>query len=274
MAGAAATALAPVREDGCGDDVSPQPVTGSVACRIKGLRKRFPDGTDVLKGVDIDIHEGQSVALIGANGTGKSTLLRCCIRLIEPTAGSVNLLGEPVTSLKPRALRSLRSRIGFVFQKHNLVPRLSALSNVIHGAQARGGGLRTWYQSLAPAETRAQAMHCLHRVGLADIADRRADRLSGGQSQRVAIARALMQQPEFVMADEPVASLDPAAGEEVMQLFVDLLKEDGITLLYTSHNLRHALEYAGRVIALKQGNVVVDAATAGVDAESLGHIYE
>ncbi len=274
MTGVAAKALVRTEEHGCGAETAPQPVSGPVTCRVAGLRKKYPDGNAVLKGVGFDIHEGQSVALIGANGAGKSTLLRCCIRLIEPTAGSVELLGEPVVSLKPPALRRLRSRVGFVFQKHNLVPRLSALSNVIHGAQARGGGIRTWYQGIAPANVREEAMHCLNRVGLADIADRRADKLSGGQSQRVAIARALMQRPEFVMADEPVASLDPAAGEEVMQLFVDLLKEDGLTLLYTSHNLRHALQYAGRVIALKQGSIAIDAATDTVDADALSHIYE
>lgn len=273
VAAASALALDPI-ELGGGAEPVPPPFLGNVSCRVQGLRKRFPDGTEVLKGIGFDVYEGQSVALIGANGTGKSTLLRCCIRLIEPSAGSVTLLGEPVTALKHRALRRLRSRVGFVFQKHNLVPRLSALSNVIHGAQARSSGLRSWYQGLAPAETRSEAMHCLSRVGLADIADRRADRLSGGQSQRVAIARALMQRPEFVMADEPVASLDPAAGEEVMHLFTSLLKEDGITLLYTSHNLRHALEYGGRVIALKHGYIAIDASTGSMTVDELDHIYE
>lgn len=272
---AVASALAQQPEElGGGAEPVSLPIHGGVSCRIQGLRKRFPDGTEVLKGIGFDIHEGQSVALIGANGTGKSTLLRCCIRLIEPSAGSITLLGEPVTILRHRALRRLRSRVGFVFQKHNLVPRLSALSNVIHGAQAHGGGLRTWYQGLAPEKARSEAMHCLSRVGLADIADRRADRLSGGQSQRVAIARALMQRPKFMMADEPVASLDPAAGEEVMHLFTSLLKEDGITLLYTSHNLRHALEYASRVIALKHGDIAIDESTGGMKANELSHIYE
>jgi len=274
MKGASAPTLAPIAEQrGDTQPVSPL-VPRNTVCRITNLRKAYPDGALVLDGVSADIFDGQSVALIGANGAGKSTLLRCCIRLIEPSAGTIELLGDRVTALKPRTLRRLRSRIGFVFQKHNLVPRLSVLTNVIHGAQARRGGLRTWYQGLAPAATREEAMHCLDRVGLANLADRRADRLSGGQSQRVAIARALMQHPDFMMADEPVASLDPAAGEEVMHLFVSLLQEDGITLLYTSHNLRHALEYADRVIALQDGKIVIDTPTDSTDAEALGHIYE
>ena len=274
MKGAAAPALAPVAEQrGDAEPASPL-VPRNTVCRITNLRKSYPDGTRVLDGVSADIYNGQSVALIGANGAGKSTLLRCCVRLIEPSAGTVELLGDQVTALRSRALRRLRSRVGFIFQKHNLVPRLSTLTNVIHGAQARSSGMRTWYQGLAPAITREEAMHCLDRVGLSDFAGRRADRLSGGQSQRVAIARALMQRPEFMMADEPVASLDPAAGEEVMHLFVSLLQEDGITLLYTSHNLRHALEYADRVIALQDGIVSIDTPTGSIDADALGHIYE
>lgn len=242
-------------------------------CRATGITKTFDNETQVLRGVDLQVHKGESVALIGANGAGKSSLLRCCLRLIEPTSGDITVLGETVTGMDTKSLRVLRSKVGFVFQKHNLVARLSVLSNVIHGAQARGYGIRTWYQGFAPAEVREEAMYCLERVGLADFAERRADTLSGGQSQRVAIARALMQRPQFMMADEPVASLDPTAGEEVMRLFTRLLNEDGTTLLYTSHNLRHALEFAERVVALRGGVVELDAETASLNAGSLEYIY-
>lgn len=273
MTQALATATAEATDS---DSFSDEGLSASVLndCWVRSITKSFDNGEPVLRGVNFHVGRGESVALIGSNGAGKSTLLRCCLRLIEPTSGEITLLGETITLLKARQLRALRSQVGFVFQKHNLVGRLSALSNVIHGAQARGYGFRTWYQGFAPAIVREEAMHCLDRVGLAEFADRRADTLSGGQSQRVAIARALMQRPRFFMADEPVASLDPAAGEEVMRLFTELLREDGTTLLYTSHNLRHALEFADRVVALRNGRVELDAETRALDAASLEYVYE
>jgi phosphonate transport system ATP-binding protein len=153
------------------------------------------------------------------------------------------------------------------------VPRLSALSNVLHGVQARRAGPRTWFHPLARRSDREEALHCLDLVGLADQAGKRADTLSGGQSQRVAIARALMQRPRMVFADEPVASLDPAAGEEVMALFVRLMREEGVTLLFTSHHLRHALDYADRLVALNAGVKVLDRPTAGQSLDALKSVY-
>jgi len=239
---------------------------------VRGLVKGFgPDR--VLDGVDLRVPHGQSVALLGSNGAGKSTLLRCCMRLVEPESGEIRVLGQEIHGLSARALRSLRSRVGFVFQRHNLVPRLSALTNVLHGAQSRRVGPRCWFQGLAPRGLRAEGMRCLELVGLSHVADRRADRLSGGQSQRVAIARMLMQQPEFVIADEPVASLDPAAGEEVMRLLVNLLRERDLTLLFISHDLSHALQFADRVIGLRSGRIELDDAAAHQDAGRLSEIY-
>jgi phosphonate transport system ATP-binding protein len=240
---------------------------------VRGLRKGFGDGVPVLRDVTVAVARGEAVSLIGANGAGKSTLLRACLRLIEPDAGSVELLGREVTTLAPEALRHLRAQVGVVFQRHNLVPRLSVLSNVVHGAQARAAGPRTWFQALAPQRIRAEAMHCLELVGLTDLARRRADQLSGGESQRVAIARAFMQRPRLMLADEPVASLDPSAGEAVMRLFVDLLRRQRMTLLFTSHNLRHAVEYADRVVGLRHGRVELDAPAAGQDLARLREIY-
>lgn len=241
---------------------------------VRGLRKSFDKTTAVLNGVDFTVPAGQSVALIGANGAGKSTLLRCCLRLIEPDAGDVRLLGREVTKLNAVELRRLRSEIGFVFQKHNLVPRLSALSNVLHGALPRSALARAWFQCCAPRAMRDEALACLDRVGLAEIAGRRADKLSGGQSQRVAIARALMQRPRLMVADEPVASLDPSAGEEVMRLFIDLIRSQGLTLLFTSHDLSHAIAYADRVIALRQGAIVLDAPSSQLDVATLRALYD
>lgn len=239
----------------------------------RGIVKHF-DGTGAaLDGVDLTVARGEAVALIGANGSGKSTFLRCCVRLARPDAGSIRLLDHDLDALDTGALRRLRTRIGFVFQRHNLVGRLCALTNVIHGSQSRRCGPRSWFQAFAPAEERARAMACLDRVGLADVARRRADRLSGGQSQRVAIARALMQAPTLVMADEPVASLDPKAGEEVMELFVELMRSDGLTLLFVSHNPEHALRYADRVVGLRAGRVVLDAPARTLGLADIRAIY-
>ena len=241
---------------------------------IRGLAKRFGGKVEVLSEVSLAVGKGEAVALIGANGAGKSTLLRSCLRLVEPDAGEIRMLGEDVRALKPAALRRLRARVGFVFQRHNLVPRLPVLSNVLHGAVARRPGPRAWFHEIAPRALREEAMSCLERVGLGALATRRADQLSGGQSQRVAIARALMQRPEVMFADEPVASLDPAAGEEVMGCFLELIRRERLTLVFTTHDLRHALEYADRVVGLRGGRVTIDAPAAALDVPSLRSFYE
>ncbi len=266
---AAATAVAAVAVESAAVAAEPGPRDISV----RRLAKNFGERR-ILDRIGFDVLRGQAVALIGANGAGKSTLLRCCLRLIEPDEGSITLLGEKAETLNRRALRRLRARVGFVFQRHNLVPRLSALTNVVHGAQARASGPAYWFHSVAPRRVREEALHCLAQVGLADFAAQRVDTLSGGQSQRVAIARALMQRPALVLADEPVASLDPSAGEEVMQLFVDLLKREKLTFLYTSHNLRHATHYADRVLGLREGRLVIDAPAAQADSVALRAIYD
>lgn len=240
---------------------------------VAGLSKSFGTGTPVFDDLSFSVRHGEVVALIGANGAGKSTLLRCCVRLIEPTAGTVRLLEQNISAASGASLRRLRRRVGFVFQKHNLVPRLSALSNVVHGALSAHRGPRYWLHGLAPARARERATECLGQVGLAGIAPARADTLSGGQSQRVAIARTLMQSPELIMADEPIASLDPAAGEEVMELFVSLARAKGLTLLFTSHDLRHTLHYADRVIALRGGGVAVDAPASDLNIADLRTVY-
>lgn len=182
------------------------PEVTDVDLAVAGLWKSFDGRTVVLKDIAFDIRHRQAVALIGANGTGKSTLLRCCVRLIEPDRGSVRLFGEELMGMGARRLRHLRARVGVVFQRHHLVPRLSVFSNVLHGALPRGSGPRVWFQSLARHQERERVLHCLDLVGLAPLAERRVDQLSGGESQRVAVARALMQAPRIMVADEPVAS--------------------------------------------------------------------
>lgn len=241
--------------------------------QASGLSKRFGAGSPVFSDLHFGIRQGECVALVGANGTGKSTLLRCCLGLIAPDAGKVSLLGETLSDLDGAARRALRARTGLVGQKHNLVPRLSVLSNVIHGLLGRHSGPRFWLQGLAPAKARAAAMAALTKVGLADLALRRADQLSGGQSQRVAIARALVGSPRFLVADEPCASLDPQAGEEVMALFMSLVKREGVTVLFTSHNVQHALSYGDRILGLQGGRIAIDAPSAGVTTEEMAQLY-
>ena len=249
------------------------PISLGPVLTVTGLVKAF-DGPPVLDGVAFGLAPGQSTALIGANGSGKSTLLKCLIRLIEPTEGRIEMLGRDVRALGPRDLRAFRAQVGIVWQRHNLVPRLGALSNVVHGVQARHSGPRVWFQALAPAEVRAEAMACLDRVGLADRAMTRVDSLSGGQQQRVAIARMLMQRPAFILADEPDASLDPQTGEEVMALLLGLVREKGISLLMISHRMEHTLRFSDRILGLAQGRIALDMPTATADAASLRRFFD
>jgi len=240
---------------------------------VRGLRKSF-GRAEVLRGIDLELRRGETVALLGSNGSGKSTLLRCAVRALEPDGGEVELLGEPLTGRPRHVLRRQRAQVGFVFQRHFLVPRLSALTNVLHGVQARRAGPRTWLQALASGEDRAAAMDCLDQVGLVEHAAQRVDRLSGGQSQRVAIARALMQRPRLMLADEPAASLDPQAADDVMTLFTDLVRRQGLSLLYTSHDLTHALRYSDRVVVLREGRVVHTGRSDAQEPALLRRYYE
>lgn len=241
--------------------------------KVVSLCKAYAERGPVLQDVSFHLRAGEAVALIGGNGSGKSTLLRCCLRLIEPDRGEVHLLQRNMATLGSAQLRRLRSRVGLVFQRHNLVPRLSVLTNVIHGAMGRVGSPHTWRQGLAPKHLREEAMVCLEKVGLPHLAASRADQLSGGESQRVAIARALMQRPDFLMADEPVASLDPKVGREVMELFFELARREHITLLYVSHDLDHALHYSGQLLALQAGRLVITGKTRDFTKSDLHEIY-
>lgn len=251
----------------------PGPQSPDLDLEISNLTKKF--GTvPILRGVSFSIRRGSIVSLVGANGAGKSTLLRSCIRLIEPDTGSINALGTQLMGARRREIVRVRSQIGFVFQKHNLSGRLSALSNVVHGVQARRRGIRTWLHSLAPSHIREEAMEMLDAVGLTHKATSRADQLSGGQSQRVAIARALMQRPRIILADEPVASLDPTAGREVMELLINLARTQGTTVLFTTHNLDHAKDYADRIIGMKGGLIAIDEDSPRVSAAMLKDIYD
>ena len=258
------TLVAPARPDQTGAEIS-APVL-PVDLRVTGLAKSFA-GTPIFKDVSFGLSRGEAVAIVGANGTGKSTLLRCLMGLIPADAGAINVLGTDVRNSSSAGLRAMRAQIGLVSQKHNLVPRLSVLSNVVQGLLGQRPGIRHWSQSFAP-------IAALEKVGLAHLANRRADRLSGGQSQRVAIARALVGQPKILIADEPTASLDPAAGEDVMDLFFDLARQEGVTVIFISHNIDHALQYGDRVLGLADGGMPLDARAASLSAAELRGLYD
>ncbi len=250
------------------------PAIAAEDLRVDGLAKAWGNGPEIFSGVGFSVRPGESVALVGANGTGKSTLLRCCLGLIRPSAGRVEFLGSDMSRMGGAGLRALRRQAGLVGQKHNLSPRLNVLSNVLHGLLGSHAGPRYWSHVAAPDEARKMAIDSLRKVGMAEYALRRADRLSGGQSQRVAIARAVVHRPRLLIADEPTASLDPAAGEEVMALFFDLVRQEGVTVIFTSHNIEHALRYGDRVLGLSKGGLSLDQPADTLNARDLRGLYD
>jgi phosphonate transport system ATP-binding protein len=238
---------------------------------IKNLRKVYPDGTVGLDGVSFDVQPGEFVVIIGLSGSGKSTLLRCINRLIEPTAGQILWEGEDITAAAPADLRRIRRSIGMIFQQFNLVKRSSVMTNVLAGRLGYVGTLRS-VLGLWSASDKARAQAALERVGIERKALNRADELSGGQQQRVGIARALMQEPHLLLADEPVASLDPATSHSVLD-HLRSLNQDGVTVLCSLHFLSLAREYGTRIIALKDGKLMFDGSPRDIDEQRFKDIY-
>jgi len=250
-------------------------MTSEAVLSIREVAKTF-GSRRALDGVSVEIAGGEMVALIGPSGSGKSTLLRSIsgLQTIDAGAGVISAFGDPVQAggrLTDR-MRKARARIGFIAQSFNLVSRLSLFSNVVLGSLGRIGFLRGML-GLWPAETRRSAMQALHRVGVSDYASQRANTLSGGQQQRGAIARALVQQARVILADEPVASLDPVSARKVMEILRDLNRTDGLTVLVTLHQVDYALRYCDRVVALKAGRLVYDGPSSGLDKARLIDIY-
>jgi phosphonate transport system ATP-binding protein len=239
--------------------------------RLDGVVKRF-GATTALDGVSLTVDRGEIVVLLGLSGSGKSTLLRHLDGLEVPTSGSVEVLGEDVPRLSGRRLRALRSSVGFIFQQFELVPSLTVLENVLTGSLAgvRGPRLGLWSYSKA---RRLAALGHLDRVGLLDRAYQRADTLSGGQQQRVAIARALMQNPSVLLADEPVASLDPESSDQVMALIREIAADEGLTVVCSLHQVDLAISWADRIVGLRHGQVVLDLPTRDLSKTQVMEIY-
>ncbi len=237
--------------------------------RTFGARRALDD-------VSLDVQRGEMIALIGPSGSGKSTLLRSIsgLQVIDPGAGVIEAFGAPVQSSGKVSsrVREARIRIGFIFQQFNLVGRLSLFTNVALGSLGRIPFLRGFLGAW-PAETSAAVMAALARVGVAEYAAQRANTLSGGQQQRGAIARALVQRAKIILADEPVASLDPVSARRVMEILRDLNRTDGLTLVVTLHQVDYALRSCDRVVALKAGRIVYDGPAEGLDKDRLIDIY-
>lgn len=247
--------------------------------KIKDLVKTYPNGVSALKGVSFDVKKGEFLVIIGLSGSGKSTLLRCLNRLHDPTSGEVLFQDQTTKQYvdtvqlnSTSGIRNLRKKIGMIFQHFNLIPRHTVLSNVLMG---RLSYTSTWKSivGLFSGDDKAQALRYLKLVGIAEKAHIRADQLSGGQQQRVAIARALTQQPQILLADEPVASLDPATCHTVMDYLRKVNQELGITIICNLHFLSLVRQYATRVIALKGGELVYEGDPKNIDEAWFEKIY-
>ena len=245
-----------------------------LSLKISELSKTYANGTVALNEVSLSAQPGEGIVLLGANGSGKSTLLRCILGLETISSGEVWIGDKQLSQLKSKQLREMRSQVGMVFQKFHLVGSLSAFHNVLHGALGRSTSPRYWFPATAPEKERLKAMACLERVNLGNLAQQRVDTLSGGQQQRVAIARTLMQEPKLILVDEPVASLDPQAGKEVMDLLWSIVREQKLTVLCTLHQLEFAVEYGERIIGLRNGKIQIDTDISKLNPEDLKALYE
>jgi len=241
--------------------------------RIEALEKTYDNGTEALRKISFNVEPGEFVVILGKSGSGKSTLLRCINRLVEPTGGRISFGGHEITSARPRQLRHLRRKIGMVFQHYNLVAQASVLTNALTGSL---GGLSPWAGLINyfPKDSVLRARMYLEDLGLGDKAGQRANALSGGQQQRAGIARALMQQPDMILADEPVASLDPATSKSIMRILRDINQKKGVTILCNLHLPELAREFGDRVLALKTGQIIYDGSPEHLDQKLESYLYQ
>ena len=240
--------------------------------KIVNISKVYPNGVKALKGVNLEIKDGEFVAIIGLSGAGKSTLLRSINKMQSITSGQIFIDDVEISTLKGKELRTLRRSIGMIFQSFNLVKRMSVFNNVLTGRVAYHSTLKSIF-GLFPKKDKLLALNSLETMGILDKAFIRADQLSGGQQQRVALARALTQEPRLILADEPVASLDPITTVQVMDDFKRINKKLGITILANMHHVDLALKYADRIIGIKAGEVVFDGPSKKINEKILVQIY-
>jgi phosphonate transport system ATP-binding protein len=244
--------------------------------RMENIRKRF-NGRDVLDGVNMLVRKGEAVALIGSSGSGKTTLTRIINGFVVPDSGKVFVGGKEVNFKNKESLRQMRKKMGMIYQLFNLVERTSAIENVMAGALGRldnGVNLISSTIGIFHKKERDNAMELLKFVGIEDKAFERVDRLSGGQKQRVAIARALMQEPELLLADEPIASLDPKTSRKILELLLRINMEKGITMICVLHHLDTVKDNFSRVVALKNGSICFDGKTHTLTHDHIHDIYE
>jgi len=239
---------------------------------IKNLTKIYDGGVLALDDVSFDVPQGQFMSVIGLSGSGKSTLLRCINRLIEPTAGDIIWDGKNITTASADELRLFRRRIGMVFQHFNLVHRSSVITNVLSGRLGYTNPMMSLFNRF-PKQDIKNAFKQMERVGIEEKAHQRADELSGGQQQRVGIARAMMQDPAIILADEPVASLDPVLAHSIMQYLEKINKEDGVTVICSLHFLDLVHRYADRAVALNEGKLMFDGPPEDINDEKFKEIY-
>lgn len=237
------------------------------------VSKKYPNGFEALKDINLTIEQGEFVAIIGLSGAGKSTLLRTINRMHDITEGSLTVDGTDVMQLRGGQLRGFRRKIGMIFQSFNLVTRTRVINNVLMSKVPELSFLRALF-GVYPKENKLEALEALDKVGILDKAFVRADQLSGGQQQRVALARTLAQNPQIILADEPVASLDPVTAKQVMGDFQRINKEMNITILLNIHHVDLALQYASRVVGIRSGEIVYDGPVSEVTEEILNEIYE
>ncbi len=240
--------------------------------KFEHVTKIYNNNVKALDDVCLEIEQGEFVAVIGLSGAGKSTLIRTINKMIEVTDGTVSVNGTDVSTLKGKQLRSFRRKIGMVFQSFNLVNRTTVINNVLSARVAEMPFFRTLL-GLYSRQDKIMALEALDKVGILDKAYVRADQLSGGQQQRVALARTLAQNPEIILADEPVASLDPVMAEVVMDDFKRINKEMNITVVINIHHVDLALQYADRIIGIREGRIIYDGPVGDVNRELLRTIY-
>ncbi|WP_249869580.1 phosphonate ABC transporter ATP-binding protein [Oceanobacillus saliphilus] len=239
----------------------------------RNLKKVYPDGTEALKNITLTFNKGELVSIIGPSGAGKSTFLRSINRLNQPSSGEVIFQNEQITNVKGKKLLLVRRQIGMIFQDFNLIKRSTTVRNVLHGRLGYMSSLKGAFGRFSEEDVK-EALAILRRVGLEDHAFKRADELSGGQQQRVGIARAIAQKPALILADEPIASLDPSSSSNVMNYLKTISEEDGITTIVNLHQVDVAKRFASRIIGIKAGEVVFDGKPNELTEQRINEIYD